>query len=450
MIRKPDRFGLTMLRRGLLAAALVAMLAVAWGCEPTADRPAGPPCWFKGNTHVHSRWSDGRDFPEVVAKWYKDQGYQFLVVTDHNTVQKGDKWALVAKPQEQAAFKTYLEQCGEALVEQRTDKGAAEGEPRLMVRAKRLDEYQDRFNEPGRFLLVRGEEITGSFQADEKSPKIQVHVNGLNTEDVIKPQRGPAMTDTIQADCVAVRDQGRKLKRPVFSHLDHPNWGGMIPVEDFCRAKDLVAFEVMNSCVHDVYNIGSDKFLSTDRLWDVALARRLGDHGLGVIYGVAADDSHEAATGGGGWVVVRAAGLEANALMKAMLAGDFYSSTGVRLKDVQRGPGAYVVEVDPDPDATYVIEFIGTRRGYDRSREDARDAKGALLPPTQRFSEQVGQVLKRVEGARGEYTPAGDELYVRARVLSSRMIPPPKPKEGEKPLEPLPQTAWTQPMVVKR
>ncbi|MEC7393427.1 MAG: hypothetical protein VX839_00950, partial [Verrucomicrobiota bacterium] len=40
--------------------------------------------WFKGNTHTHTLWSDGNDFPETAADWYKSKGYDFLVLSDHN------------------------------------------------------------------------------------------------------------------------------------------------------------------------------------------------------------------------------------------------------------------------------------------------------------------------------------------------------------------------------
>ena len=36
--------------------------------------------WFKGNTHTHSLWSDGNDFPEMIAKFYKDNNYHFLEI----------------------------------------------------------------------------------------------------------------------------------------------------------------------------------------------------------------------------------------------------------------------------------------------------------------------------------------------------------------------------------
>ena len=27
--------------------------------------------WWKGNLHTHSLWSDGDDYPEMIADWYR-------------------------------------------------------------------------------------------------------------------------------------------------------------------------------------------------------------------------------------------------------------------------------------------------------------------------------------------------------------------------------------------
>ena len=47
--------------------------------------------WRRGNMHTHSLWSDGDDYPEMIAAWYKERGYQFLVFTDHNTLLKQEQ-----------------------------------------------------------------------------------------------------------------------------------------------------------------------------------------------------------------------------------------------------------------------------------------------------------------------------------------------------------------------
>src|SRR5690606_26992809 len=79
------------------------------------------------------------------------------------------------------------------------------------------------------------------------------------------------------------------------------------------------------------------------------------------------------------------------------------------------------------------------REGYDATSEPI-EAEG--LDPqktTRRYSEEVGQVLERVEGTEATYTLKGDELYVRAVIRADR-----------KPENPLPddevQKAWTQPV----
>src|SRR5688500_1145032 len=48
--------------------------------------------WWKGNLHTHTFWSDGDDFPDMVANWYKENGYHFLALSDHNIVLDGEKW----------------------------------------------------------------------------------------------------------------------------------------------------------------------------------------------------------------------------------------------------------------------------------------------------------------------------------------------------------------------
>ena len=41
--------------------------------------------WYKGNTHVHTVLCGHADStPEVVAQWYHDRGYNFLVLIEHN------------------------------------------------------------------------------------------------------------------------------------------------------------------------------------------------------------------------------------------------------------------------------------------------------------------------------------------------------------------------------
>ena len=436
----------------LAGLALAAFLVGCSAARPTEGEASALP-WWKGLTHMHSRWSDGADFPEMVAQYYKSHGYNFVVVTDHNKLQEGESWSpLIKQPRDNQRLEEYKKWLGNEEVPTRQQEAPKpkpdpskpkpeEPKTKQMVtaaRVKPLADYRARLEEPGRFLIIPGEEITDSCG------KLQIHYVAINPAEKMTAVKGKTVKETLEGDLGLVTRQEKRLNRPMLAILNHPNWGGMIPVEDWQALPDLLCFEVINEVITSTDNTGDEKRLSTDRLWDVALAARLSRLGLGTLYGVAADDVHDAQSGGGfGWIVVRAKDLSAASLIAAMKKGEFYASTGVRLKDVRRGSGAYTVEVDPEPGVTYTIQFIGTLPGYDRGREDAKDDKGELLPPTERYSEDIGKVLKEVTDAKATYTPTGKELYVRAKIISSKSRPGPDVKKL-----PAIEAAWTQPMVI--
>ena len=53
---------------------LLRLLAVCGLAASTVLSAAEEAKWYKGNLHTHTYWSDGDDFPEMVADWYKQQG----------------------------------------------------------------------------------------------------------------------------------------------------------------------------------------------------------------------------------------------------------------------------------------------------------------------------------------------------------------------------------------
>jgi len=120
-----------------------------------AQLPANPePRWWRGNLHTHTLWSDGDDFPEMAAEWYRDNGYQFLALSDHNVLSQGQKWMPVkevASRSKADAFGRYLRRFGPEWVETR----GSEAEGTLTVRLKPFDEYRALVEERGRFLMVQ-------------------------------------------------------------------------------------------------------------------------------------------------------------------------------------------------------------------------------------------------------------------------------------------------------
>jgi len=402
------------------------------GSAAAAD-PA--PRWWKGNLHTHSLWSDGDDYPEMIADWYKQQGYHFLALSDHNVIQTGERWSMVSTNKGGTnAFAKYLARFGRDWVESRVMDG------KLQVRLQPLDKFRPRFDEPGKFLLIQSEEIT------DRHLTAPVHINATNPRELIQPRGGGDVFEVMQNNVNQVLEQRRRTGQPMFPHLNHPNFGWGVTAEELMRVRGERFFEVYNG--HPtVHNEGDAVHAGTDRIWDIMLTWRIAILDLEPVFGLGTDDSHHyqrtAATNsnsGRGWVMVRAPGLTTESLIAAMEAGDFYASSGVRLKDVRREKHRLAVEIEAEPGVSYTTQFIGTRRGFDRRSEPVRAANGEALRVTHRYSKDVGAVLAEVPGSAPNYSLKGDELYVRAKIISS------KPKangalKGEL------ETAWTQPLV---
>jgi hypothetical protein len=196
-----------------------------------------------------------------------------------------------------------------------------------------------------------------------------------------------------------------------------------------------------------VANEGDETHAGTERVWDVLLIQRLAILGKEPFFGLATDDSHnyhddpkKQSRSGRGWVVVRSARLAVEDLIAAMEAGDFYSSSGVTFKDVRREKDRLAVEIEAEPGVTYTTEFIGTRKGFDQKSEPVTDAANVVQRGTRRYSKDVGAVLTTVTGLSASYSLKGDEIYVRARVVSSKLKENPY-REGEF------EQAWTQPLI---
>lgn len=397
------------------------------------------PGWWRGNTHTHTWWSDGDSPPETVARWYRDNGYNFLVLSDHNRMQEGLSWYRVNTDQKRDALAKYRKDLGDAWVETRQNEGFTE------VRLKPLEEFRSLFEQAGSFIFIRGMEMT------ERHQQHPVHINGVNLERPIPPQGGGSVTTILQRNIEAVAQQSREAGRPMFSHVNHPNFHYAITVEDLVALDHSPGegfVEVYNGH-SDVRNHGDAAHPSTERMWDLVLAQRLGVRNASVMYGVATDDAHEytrwglrEVNPGRGWVMVKSDRLTPDSISAAMKRGDFYNSTGVTLSKLTRTPDLLEVEVATEPGVDYTIEFIGTRRSTDLQGVPANEPGSSEGRLSARYSPQIGEVLQRVRGSKAEYKPTGSELYVRARVTSSRLHPNPF-AEGDR------EMAWTQPVVVE-
>ncbi|MDX1740703.1 MAG: hypothetical protein R3178_05385, partial [Rhodothermales bacterium] len=418
----PCRRRTTALTHRLRDLGLIALALFLGACsQDVKDEPK----WYRGNLHTHSLWSDGDDLPEMIVDWYRESGYDFIALSDHNTLAEGEAWT---QPGSLApgAFDRYVRRFGEDWVEYRIESGDT------LVRLKTLEEFRPVLEEAGRFLIIQAEEITDRF---ESAP---VHVNATNLAEFIAPQGGTSVRDVMQRNVDAVLEQRRVTGQPMFPHINHPNFGWAVTAEDIAALEGERFFEVYNG--HPaVNNDGDSTRIGTERMWDVILTDRL-RHGREVIYGLAIDDAHHyhgwarnLANPGRGWIQVRARRLSADSLIAAMERGDFYASTGVRLDDVRVTREGIEIDIDAEEGVSYRTEFVGTRLTGEHIGSADADSTSEAGPV-------VGEVLAMAAGPSPVYTFTGDELYVRARIVSSK-IKANGTHDGER------ERAWTQPIL---
>lgn len=369
--------------------------------------------WFKGNTHTHSLWSDGNDFPEMIMDWYKSHGYDFISLSDHNILSNVEKWATIpAHPFRQNRFKEYLAKYGADWVNYKADTGGT-----IKVKLKMLSEYRPLFEEQGKFLIMQAEEISDLYKSKP------IHIGAINIQELIKPQGGNSVAEVMQRNLDEVYAQRKRTGESMFAHINHPNFQWAIKIEDMMQLKGDRFFEVYNGHPH-VHNYGDSSTIGMEELWD-----RLQIHYIHekreLVYGLATDDAHNfleykvgTSNPGRGWIMVRAAELTPAALIAAMENGDFYSTTGVELSSLEFKNKTLSVEVKPVPGVNYTIQFWGAKKSK---------------------KERKGILLAEVKGTSGKYTLRKKFLYVRSKIISTKAKENPY-AEGDV------ETAWTQPV----
>ena len=307
--------------------------------------------WHKGNLHTHSLWSDGDDFPEMIIQWYKDNDYQFIALSDHNTIGDSEFWYEIREREvKNKTLEKYQNRFGD-WVETKMDSG------KTLVRLKTFEEFRSKLQVPDSFLVIKSEEVTSSF---EKKP---IHINVTNIVKKIDPIRGTSVLDVMQRTLDAVHEQRKRLKTPMFAHINHPNFGYGISADDLKQLNGERFFEVYNG--HPaVNNEGDDMHIDTETMWDLVNIHYL-NKGKPLLFGIATDDSHryhsfssEDSNTGRGWVMVNCKKLATEDIISAMEKGDFYASTGVHLKKLFTDKKQIEIEVDPEFGVIYEIIFI--------------------------------------------------------------------------------------------
>jgi len=389
-------------------ASILFIFALLFSCNTAVTEQH----WQKGNLHTHSFWSDGDDFPEMIIQWYKDNDYQFIALSDHNTIAAGDNWyKFKESDKKNNALEKYQKRFGD-WVESKIDSSGT------TVRLKTFEEYKSKLDVQDSFLIIRSEEVTSSFG---KKP---VHINVTNIQEKIEPIKGNSVYEVMQQTLDAVHAQRKKFNIPMFAHINHPNFGYGINTEDLKKLSGERFFELYNG--HPaVHNEGDETHFGIETMWDLINISYYNEK-KPLLLGIATDDSHnyhikspDHSNPGRGWVMVNSKRLDPASLIEAMEAGDFYSSSGVSLKKINATDKKLSIEVDSKADIVYEIIFIGYQEGNENMEE-----------------------LKRVKGTTAEYVYEKNDLIVRAKINSNVLKENPYLK-GEL------EQAWTQPILVK-
>lgn len=352
--------------------------------------------WLKGNTHSHSMLllrgviPHGDSSAHAVARWYREHGYDFAVISEHNHL--------------------------------------------IDVDSRSLREVQDE-----QFLLLPAVEITSDYRLwwAPREGKRAVHTTALNVKSLPSPEFGAeAPRDILRAHVERTRAAGG------ITILNHPNYRDQISPTDALGLPGLSLFELYNG-EPTARNEGRNGRPSTERLWDLWLTA---GHRM---YGVAADDAHyfkfddwltherdSFALPGSGWVVVSADRLSRDSIVASLSRGAFYSSTGVVLSDIRYDQDRYVVDVDMRATLAQTKEaFVA----------EAAPVVAGEPGVTIEFIGSGGAVLERANTDFAAISLDSRSGYVRVRVtwleaIETRLDDGPKLRRF---------VAWTQPMFLE-
>ena len=259
----------------------------------------------KGNLHAHSLRSDGDSTPEDVIIWYREQGYHFLALTDHN---RASVWG------EFVAIETES------------------------------------------FRVLPAEEVSFDVHKSPSDRLLPVHVNSFCGRQTVGGHVGQDVTEVLAKAINEVRLIGG------LAQVNHPNYDFALTLENFKSLTGTFLLEVENQ--HPYVNTsGRIGGRSTEQLWDALLTQGFS------VFGTATDDLHDLRRtpdflprrGAQGWVQVASKSLEPIDICQALTQGRFYFSTGVELESIAVDGDILSVQLKTGTTAPlHTIQFIGT------------------------------------------------------------------------------------------
>ena len=243
--------------------------------------------WYKGNLHCHTVNSDGCLTPTEVVKIYREQGYHFLTISDHDL------------------YSDYREEfdCDEFIILPALEASAVLYKDERKNRAERLKIHH-----------IHG--ILGNCKMQENAKKgVFSHLERYPVREYVGTWDGAKAAQELQDDLKA---------HGCITVYNHPVWS-RVSEEEFIHTEGITALEIYN---YGTVNESATGFDSQH--WDVLL--RNGKH----VFATASDDNHNDGIikdSFGGYIMVKAEQLDHEAIVGSILSGNYYSTSGPMIYD---------------------------------------------------------------------------------------------------------------------
>jgi hypothetical protein len=235
----------------------------------------------RGNLHTHTTRSDGDSTPVDTYTWYRDHGYDFIAITDHNTFTNPADYAWIRSPN---------------------------------------------------FIAIGGEEVT--MQGAGR----QVHMNALCTDHRLGGGKFATAKDALLHGVSEIQDSGG------VSLVNHPNFTWGLKASDLPAAFGAQLLEIYSGHPN-VPSLGDSSHPSEEELWDNALGAGLDFAGVAVddMHHLHKPNRSRASRPGRAWVEVFAETLDEDTICNALRQGLLYASTGPTFKRIRVSDNAYAV-----------------------------------------------------------------------------------------------------------
>jgi hypothetical protein len=297
----------------------------------------------RGNIHTHTTRSDGAQSPREVATWYRDHGYQFLAITDHD---------VLVDPVELGDLET-----------------------------------------PG-FVLIPGEEITSL--GNEKP----VHLLALCIDHLIVSGRFDAPLEALVQGTAAVRAQNG------FVVVNHPNFSWALGLADVTPLSGSYGLEIWSGHPAS-HSSGDATRPSHQALWEELLTRdrRVTAVAVDDEHTLVASGKGGDALPGRAWIETFGETGRA-AICESLRSGRFYASSGVAFRRIRVEPRRFTVWVDHPLDAVEFVASAGQTLANVAGRALAADADGFAASYSLRGGETYVRVVVKGPDGTGAWTQA--------------------------------------------